>query len=157
MQVYWDAHRHRVAPASYAAFSAQIEQGRLKPMAGRIHGIDVLPGGLSVHIGARGSALVESLEVSHIINCTGPNSNLARVDDRLIVQLRKMGLIRLDSLGLGICVDESLSVLDQHAVPVKWLSYVGPMLKAQFWEATAVPELRRYARDLAVRVAAEIG
>ena len=157
MQVYWDAHRHRVAPASYAAFSAQIEQGRLKPMAGRIHGIDVLPGGLSVHIGARGSALVESLEVSHIINCTGPNSNLARVDDRLIVQLRKVGLIRLDSLGLGICVDESLSVLDQHAVPVKWLSYVGPMLKAQFWEATAVPELRRYARDLAVRVAAEIG
>jgi hypothetical protein len=31
------------------------------------------------------------------------------------------------------------------------------MLKAQFWEATAVPELRRYARDLALRVAAKIG
>ncbi|WP_426234022.1 FAD/NAD(P)-binding protein [Pseudomonas sp. TWP3-2] len=157
LQVYWDAHRHRVAPASYAGFSALIEQGRLKPMAGRIHNIEVLPGGLRVHIGVRGSTAVESVEVSHIINCTGPNSNLARVDDRLIVQLRQAGLIRLDRLGLGICVDQSLSVLNQHAAPLSWLSYVGPMLKAQFWEATAVPELRKYARDLAVRVAEKVG
>jgi len=157
VQVYWDAHRHRVAPASYAAFSAQLELGRLKPMAGRIQDIEVLPNGLRVQVGQRGTAAVESLDVSHIINCTGPNSNLARVDDRLIVQLRQSGLIRLDKLGLGVCVDEALSVQDEHGAPVSWLSYVGPMLKAQFWEATAVPELRRYARDLALRVAAKIG
>jgi uncharacterized NAD(P)/FAD-binding protein YdhS len=155
--VYWDAHRHRVAPASYAAFSAQLEQGRLKPMAGRIQNIEVLPNGLRVQVGLRGTGVVESLDVSHIINCTGPNSNLARVDDRLIAQLRQAGLIRLDELGLGICVDEDLSVEDEHGVPVSWLSYVGPMLKARFWEATAVPELRRYARDLALRVAAKVG
>jgi len=157
VQVYWDAHRHRVAPASYAAFSAQLEQGRLKPMAGRIQNIEVLPNGLRVQVGLRGTGVVESLDVSHIINCTGPNSNLARVDDRLIAQLRQAGLIRLDELGLGICVDEDLSVEDEHGVPVSWLSYVGPMLKARFWEATAVPELRRYARDLALRVAAKVG
>ncbi|MDH1256824.1 MULTISPECIES: FAD/NAD(P)-binding protein [Pseudomonas] len=157
VQVYWDAHRHRVAPASYAAFSAQMAQGRLKPVAGRIQDIEALPNGLRVQVGVRGTATIESLEVSHIINCTGPNSNLARVDDRLISQLRQAGLIRLDTLGLGICVDEALSVQDAQGDPVSWLSYVGPMLKAQYWEATAVPELRRYARDLARRIAAKIG
>jgi uncharacterized NAD(P)/FAD-binding protein YdhS len=126
-------------------------------MAGRIHNIEVLSSGLRVQVGVRGATTVESVDVSHVINCTGPNSNLARVDDRLIVQLRQAGLIRLDNLGLGICVDESRSVLEQHGAPVSWLSYVGPMLKAQFWEATAVPELRAYARDLALRVAAKVG
>ncbi|QXI16348.1 FAD/NAD(P)-binding protein [Pseudomonas hamedanensis] len=157
LQVYWDAHRHRVAPASYAAFSALIEQGQLKPMAGRIENIEVLTDGLRVHVRKRGRTAAEPVDVSHVINCTGPNSNLARVDDRLIVHLRHKGLIQLDSLGLGICVDESLSVLDQHGERVDWLSYVGPMLKAKFWEATAVPELRKYARGLALRVNATVG
>lgn len=156
LQVYWDAHRHRVAPASYAAFSEQIEQGRLRPIAGRIRTIEVLENGLRIEIALRGASKLEAVQVSHIINCTGPNSNLARVEDRLIVQLRQAGLIRLDSLGLGICVDDSLSVQDCHGEPVAWLSYVGPMLKAQFWEATAVPELRKYAKDLALRVAAKM-
>lgn len=156
LQVYWDAHRHRVAPASYSAFSAQIEQGRLKPMAGRINNIEALSDGLRIHVGGRGGVAIDPVQVSHIINCTGPNSNLARVDDRLIVQLLQAGLIQMDNLGLGICVDESLSVLDRHGVPVSWLTYVGPMLKAQYWEATAVPELRKYARDLAVRVATKV-
>lgn len=156
LQVYWDAHRHRVAPESFKAFSAQIEQGRLRPMAGRIQSIERLAKGLRVHVEQRGKSTVETVDVSHVINCTGPNSNLARVDDRLIAQLRQAGLIKLDSLGLGIRVDESLCVLDAHGNTVPWLSYVGPMLKAQFWEATAVPELRKYAKDLALRVATSI-
>lgn len=152
-QIYWDAHRHRVAPASFAVFADRIKQGRLLPLAGRIHGIQVSHDGLTVQVGLRGSCAIKSIEVSHVINCTGPNSNLARVDDQLIVQLRKAGLIQLDSLGLGICVDKSLSVRDVDGVPSTWLSYVGPMLKAQFWEATAVPELRVYAKNLAARIA----
>lgn len=156
-QIYWDAHRHRVAPASFATFAARIKERKLLPMAGRIRGIDVQPDGLRVQVGLRGSDAVESIEVSHIINCTGPNSNLALVDDQLIVQLRKAGLIQLDPFGLGICVDKSLAVRDSNGVPSTWLSYVGPMLKAQFWEATAVPELRVYAKTLAVRIAASLG
>ncbi|MCU7248696.1 FAD/NAD(P)-binding protein [Pseudomonas koreensis] len=156
LQVYWDAHRHRVAPASYAAFSEQIAQGRLRHMAGRIRSIEPVTEALRIQIAKRGCDSVESVEVSHIINCTGPNSNLARVEDRLIVQLREAGLIRLDSLGLGVCVDDSLAALNAQGVASTWLSYVGPMLKAQFWEATAVPELRVYARDLAKRIAVKI-
>ncbi|WP_095112932.1 FAD/NAD(P)-binding protein [Pseudomonas sp. Irchel 3H7] len=155
LQVYWDAHRHRVAPASYAAFSEQIEQGRLRPMAGRICDIAPMHDGLRVHVAMRGAESVKAIDVSHIINCTGPNSNLARVEDRLIVQLCEAGLIQPDTLELGVCVDESLAARNSHGVGTPWLSYVGPMLKAQFWEATAVPELRVYARDLAKRITAK--
>jgi uncharacterized NAD(P)/FAD-binding protein YdhS len=36
--------------------------------------------------------------------------------------------------------------------PVPTLYYVGPFLKARDWEATAVPELREYARALAAHL-----
>ena len=36
------------------------------------------------------------------------------------------------------------------------LHYVGPMLKAPWWEAIAIPELRVHARDAAMRVLAAV-
>jgi uncharacterized NAD(P)/FAD-binding protein YdhS len=39
---------------------------------------------------------------------------------------------------------------------VEWLHYIGPMLKSDFWEATAVPELRQHAKALAVDLAKKI-
>jgi uncharacterized NAD(P)/FAD-binding protein YdhS len=36
---------------------------------------------------------------------------------------------------------------DGTAVP--WLRYLGPLLRATYWEATAVPELRGHAAHLA--------
>jgi uncharacterized NAD(P)/FAD-binding protein YdhS len=157
VQIYWDVHRHRVAPASFSAFSEQIQNGRIRPLAGRIRGITPLEGRMQLEVGLRGTGSIELIEVCHIINCTGPNSNLANVQDRLIDHLRRTGLIQPDNLGIGICVDESLAIMDESGVASTWLSYIGPMLKGKYWEATAVPELRVFARDLAARITAKMG
>jgi uncharacterized NAD(P)/FAD-binding protein YdhS len=47
-------------------------------------------------------------------------------------------------------------VLDSRLRAVQNLWYVGPLLKGTLWEATAVPELRVHARQLAVTLLAQM-
>lgn len=153
VQPYWDVHRHRVAPESHRRLEVALASGSIKQLAGRIKAVEPLADGLRVSIQRRGSRKIDQFEVSRVINCTGPNSDLRRVDDALIVQMLEDGLLQLDPHGLGLHVDERLAVRNFQGVPSKWLSYVGPMLKADHWEATAVPELRQHAKFLAARLA----
>lgn len=153
LQPYWDVHRHRVAPETYKRFQEALASGRIKPMAGRIKAMDPGAEGMRVSIQRRGGERIEQIDVAQVINCTGPNSNLHRVNDRLIVQLCDEGLVQPDPHGLGLRVDGRLAVKSVEGVASSWLSYVGPMLKADFWEATAVPELRQKAKLLACRLA----
>lgn len=146
-------HRHRVAPETYDRFIEASGSGRIVSLAGRIMGI--APGGEGVQVSfqRRGTDQIEHIDVSKVINCTGPNSNLRHVDDPLITQLRDEGLLQPDTLGLGLHVDERLAVKNAEGDALPWLSYIGPMLKADLWEATAVPELRELAKSLACRLA----
>uniref|UniRef100_UPI0035CD1D01 FAD/NAD(P)-binding protein n=1 Tax=Pseudomonas chlororaphis TaxID=587753 RepID=UPI0035CD1D01 len=152
LQPYWDVHRHRVAPETYNRFQEALTSGRIISIAGRIKVISPEGEGVRVSIQRRGSDQIEHVDVSQVINCTGPNSNLRYVNDRLITQLRGEGLIQPDTLGLGLHVDERLAVKNAAGDASSWLFYIGPMLKADFWEATAVPELRELAKTLACRL-----
>jgi uncharacterized NAD(P)/FAD-binding protein YdhS len=46
-------------------------------------------------------------------------------------------------------VDPDYRVLDREGQASARLYYIGPLLKARDWEATAVPELRVHAQRLA--------
>lgn len=155
VQPYWDAHRHRVAPDSYAVFGAALARGQIQLRAGHLVNVEQTDEGALVTVRTRGGQETEQLRVSRIINCTGPNGNPALVNDGLIKQLRADGFIQPDTLGLGIEVDQQLRTRDIQGNSVPWLSYVGPMLKGCFWEATAVPELREHAARLVGRLLAE--
>ncbi|WP_456023012.1 FAD/NAD(P)-binding protein [Pseudomonas protegens] len=153
LQPYWDVHRHRVAPETHERFLEALGSGRIISLAGRIKEISPEGKGVRVSFQRRGSHQTEYIDVGQVINCTGPNSNLRYVDDRLITQLRDEGLLLPDLLGLGLHVDEHLAVKNADGNISTWLSYIGPMLKADLWEATAVPELRELAKNLACRLA----
>ncbi|WP_454868826.1 FAD/NAD(P)-binding protein [Pseudomonas farris] len=152
VQPYWDVHRHRVAPVAYQRFEEAVLAGQIYSVAGRIQKVSSNAGKISVDVRLRGEDRLQQLTVVRVINCTGPNTNLRRVDDMLITQLREDGLIQSDPLGLGLVVDERLAVKDANGNGSTWLHYIGPMLKANFWEATAVPELRQHAKVLASRL-----
>lgn len=152
VQPYWDVHRHRVAPAAYKRFEEAVTSGQIYSLAGRIQRVSPDSAGLTIDIQLRGEERVEQIVVARVINCTGPNTNLRRVDDGLITQLRAEGLVQLDPFGLGLSVDEQLAVKAADGEVSFWLHYIGPMLKADFWEATAVPELRQHAKSLASRL-----
>ena len=90
-----------------------------------------------------------------MINCTGPDTDLTRVRDPLIVSLRDAGLIRPDELGLGLDTDGEGRVVAADGQVDGRLTLVGPLRKGGLWEHTAVPELRVEAKRVADRLAAE--
>jgi uncharacterized NAD(P)/FAD-binding protein YdhS len=104
----------------------------------------------------RGRRSEERISAQWVVNCTGPDTNLAQCDDPLIEALRTRGIIRPDELGLGIeSTPEALAVgRDGH--PVGGLYIAGPLRKADYWEQTAIPELRVEVAALATCLVAAV-
>lgn len=152
LQPYWDTHRHRIAPICAQALANALEEKKAEVVAGHILAIKRVARGAEVSIRRRKNQAVDVEVFDRVINCTGPCTDVERLDDRLIRDLLNKALITADPLKLGIMVDPDYHPLDTSGTPSTWLSYVGPMLRAQLWEATAVPELRKHARSLASKL-----
>jgi uncharacterized NAD(P)/FAD-binding protein YdhS len=152
---HWEVLRHRCAPAAHDAFSALQAEGRLTLAAARLAAATAVDGGVQVTLRLRGGGS-RTATVQTIVNCTGPSTDVRRSGSPLVAGLLDAGLLQADALGLGLLADASLHVLDAAGQPVPWLRYVGPLLKARDWEATAVPELRVHALSLARDMAATL-
>jgi uncharacterized NAD(P)/FAD-binding protein YdhS len=58
-------------------------------------------------------------------------------------------LLAADPLGLGVVTNDRFEAIARDGRAVRGLHVLGPLLRAQLWEITAVPELRVAARALA--------
>ncbi len=152
VQPYWDAHRHRLAPALHQRLAEAVASGAVRTFAARV--IECEAGGSGVHVTLRrrGAAHTEALRVGAIINCTGPCADPRHTGNPLVEQLLRDGLMRTDRLGLGLEVAGDGALIDRDGRASDALFYIGPWLKATYWEATAVPDLRRFALALARRL-----
>jgi len=146
---FWDVHRHRLAPAAQMRFEYLRRSGNLRVVTGRLRALRATPGGAEILIESRQDAGPERFEVGAVVNCTGPNYDFAAIAVPLVAQLREAGLCRPDALGLGLDLDADYQLIDRAGAVVQGLYYIGPMLKAQYWEAIAVPELRVHAQQVA--------
>jgi uncharacterized NAD(P)/FAD-binding protein YdhS len=149
LQPYWDVHRHRAAPQISAAVDALAGEGRLRVVAGRLVRVDAGPDGVVAALRRRGARTVEEVRVGAVVNCTGPSGNVAALREPFLDSLLRQGLITPCPLGLGIRTAPGYALRDAagNASPV--LFHTGPLLKADHWESTAVPELRVHAARLA--------
>lgn len=148
-RAYWEVLRHRCAPSAHDAYQRLVDAGGLTVQAARIANVQALADGLQVRLRPRDGSAPRELRVHHIINCTGPSADLQRCPSPLVRGLLDSGQLCPDPLGLGLAVNQDYAVLDREGRPSPLLSYIGPLLKARDWEATAVPELRLHARRLA--------
>jgi uncharacterized NAD(P)/FAD-binding protein YdhS len=153
---YWDTHRHRAAPAIFKRIRAALDSGQLSVLQGRLVDAVAQDGaGVQVTWKPRGTVQALTSSCAAVVNCTGPSSDLRRVRDPLIAYLRDSGALSIDPLALGLEVDADYRVLRQDGTTLAAVRYVGPLLKAQLWEATAVPELRMHASRLVDRLMGE--
>lgn len=149
LQPHWDALRHRCAPSAHEEHASLVQSERLESIAARLVHLRKLASGIEVTLRPRGGNALITRRVQTIINCTGPSSDLSRSGSPLIEQLLAEGLISGDEFGLGLRVDDQYRTLSPQGGSTSWLRYIGPLLKAQLWEVTAVPELRVHAQRLA--------
>jgi len=146
---YWDVHRHQLPPTVQQELSAALEQGALRVSAGRVMGMRDEAELAVLDVRPRGSKASIELRAAWVVNCTGSCASPRRAAVPLVQQLLADGLMHADALGLGVETGADCAVLGANGQPTPGLYYIGPWLRAGFWEATAVPELRQFAAAIA--------
>lgn len=157
LRAYWDTHRHRCAPELADLLTTELVGGRLSVHRGRVQAYEPKPDGVDVFWRPRGKSHVESGRYARVINCTGPAGDTRLLEEPLIANLRSAGRLTPDRDGLGVLVDSSYRLTDRFGHIHPALYYVGPLLRAQYWEATAVPELRQHVAALCASLLSEFG
>jgi uncharacterized NAD(P)/FAD-binding protein YdhS len=149
LRPWWDVHRHRIAPEIAGRLADMEREGRLRFKAGRLLSADAD----GVRWRPRGSAEVRRIEATRIINCTGPQGDVARAGERLLDNLLKAGRIRPDACQVGIDVDRTNRVLDAQGRACDSLLAIGPMTRGAWWEIIAVPDIRVQLAEVARQLA----
>jgi uncharacterized NAD(P)/FAD-binding protein YdhS/predicted metal-dependent enzyme (double-stranded beta helix superfamily) len=149
LKPYWEIVRHRVAPATLEASARMRDAGTLKLGKGSLSRLERLPDHRYQAEWRHASFGKAQGVFDHVINATGFSARLAGSASPLLRQLHQNGWIREDEIGLGIDTSSDYCVVNQNGAVLPNLFYVGPMLRARYWECTAVPELRLRAAEAA--------
>jgi uncharacterized NAD(P)/FAD-binding protein YdhS len=146
---YWDVHRHRLAPSIGKKIEEMQQRGSIECIAGRIASAHMQGKVIHIRYRDRGNQEMKSLEVGAIIQCTGPNYDLSTVPDPLIQSLKRRNYLQQDVLNIGLETSSCYQLQGSGHPRQQHLYYIGPMLKARYWESIAVPELWAHVQRLA--------
>jgi uncharacterized NAD(P)/FAD-binding protein YdhS len=138
---HWEVHRHRMAPQTARRLWDAFRSGQLARRKGRLMTIEDDGADLVVHYRSRDGRM-HYLRVAHVINSSGPQCDISRVDHPLLKSALQQGLARSDPLGLGLEVASDFRLLGANGKTVPGLMALGPIARGRSWELTAVPELR---------------
>jgi len=141
----WNVHRHRMAPAAQVVLGAWREIGRLEILAARCSSIERRLGGFIVRYRRKGSEQREMLRPALVVNCIGPEYDVARIDHPLFKNLLRRRLIVRSPVG-GIVARDKVIAEGRNDGR---LFAIGPLLIGELLETTAVPELRELAKHVA--------
>lgn len=149
---WWNIHRHRVAPDIYDRFQHLRQQGVIDFHAGYLKTLADADDKIDIGYRKRGSRETCVLTVDWIINCTGmERAGLAH--SPLLQEMHRQGLVVADPLGLGISIDPNSRALNSDGTVQPNLFAVGALTAGQFWEITAVPDIRAQAEQVATYIA----
>ena len=174
---YWDIHRHRLPSQTLARMNHLRRHQKLNVHAGRLLKFEIVSAAEAGHTPdanaeantsaprtkvrvtwrPRGEDTPQTMLVDRVINCTGPDYSIRRSRDPLIRSLMNQGLAVPDALSLGVRTGSYGALINAEGHAATNLFYVGPMLRADHWEATAAQELRGYAERLAGYLSAPVG
>jgi uncharacterized NAD(P)/FAD-binding protein YdhS len=154
---YWDVHRHRLPNETLAKLKYLRQRQKFHVHAGRFLNFETVGNKVRVTWKARGAHEPQTMLVDRVVNCTGPDYNVHRSRDPLLRSLLSQGLAVSDPLNLGIRTGSYGALVDAQGRAATNLFYVGPMLRADHWEATAAQELLGHAERLAGYLSAPVG
>jgi uncharacterized NAD(P)/FAD-binding protein YdhS len=152
LAAHWDVHRHRVAPEIDDLLQSRLRDGRLVVTAGRLVSVKECDGHIAVTFQRRGESRDETLAAGRVINCTGPARDIRFSTSKLMQSILANGVGRPGPLALGLDVSDCGAVIDKDGRVQNAIYAIGPLLKDQLWETTAVRELRTQASELARRL-----
>ncbi|WP_419815901.1 FAD/NAD(P)-binding protein [Glacieibacterium sp.] len=153
LRPWWDVHRHRLAPAVAATIERMRARGQLSIVAGKPSRFEASGTGIDVGWRPRGASELQTLHARRVVNCTGPQGDLARSTEPLLRGLIASGHARADANRLGLDVDSQSRLVGADGTPHPRLFGLGPMTRGAFWEIVAVPDIRTQVWTVARRLA----
>jgi len=147
---FWEVHRHRLPTSVADRLGALVRAGQLTIHAGRVSRLITSNDQVIAHFRPRGRSAESQLTAREVVNCTGPDYDISTSSEGLWRSLLNRGLVTQDALKLGIETSTTGALVTRDGSVSTQLFYVGPMLRARYWEATAVGELREHAERLAL-------
>ena len=149
LRPFWDTSRFRIAPQVDDVITRRIADGTLTIRAASIRASATQGDDLAVDLRARRSRNWERTAFDAIVIATGPAHGSVFATNPLLGQVGDAGLARPDPLGLGIDVDRGGRAIGRDGVAAGSLFVAGPLARGTFGELMGVPDLARYARNIA--------
>ena len=152
---WWNIHRHRISPAVHTRFDALVRDGTVAIHAGFLERLEAKGSGIAVDYRPRGTHRSVTLSADWIVNSTGME-RAGIGHSPLLMEMQRQGFVQQDPLGLGIAVDDRSRVVDAGGAADGRLYAVGSLTAGQFWEITAVPDIRQQANDIIEEIVGRI-
>jgi uncharacterized NAD(P)/FAD-binding protein YdhS len=143
---YWNVIRHRMPEKNYNLIK-ELQKSQLDFITGNI--VSIEDGRrIKVTYFNKTTRVNDEIYVDAIINCIGPESNYKRLNMPLIQNLFERGTIKQNETGISIKTD-GWHIVDVDNKPNQQLLAIGPLLKGELFESTAVPELKIQSSQMA--------
>ncbi len=145
---YWNAHRHRMAPAASQLLARLTAAGSLRMVAGRTQEVTATGETIRVTIRVRGTDERMAIDAGRLINCSGPEHDFTKLANPLVTSLLSSGMIAPNPLGIGLQVAPNGSLIGSDGAASPRLFALGPVRYGTLIETTAVPEIRKQVHEL---------
>jgi len=146
---YWEIIRSRIPPESDEVIKKLISSGQLRIIPGRVVDLKENLNSLEIYFLVRGETDLHNEAADFIINCCGPESDYNRIDDLLVKNLMKKGMIRPGPVNFGIDALADGSVIGKDGAASDKFFTIGPPMRGVLFETIAAPEIRVQAEQLA--------
>ena len=149
----WGLARHRIPQHVQDRILDLRLNNKLFIYAGKLKNMTELNGEVLVEFYDKKEGNLKQVKVGRVINCTGPETNLEKINNLFLQQALQKGLLMQDELKLGIDADPVTFEVKNNASQFQSNLYtLGGNLKGVLWESTAVNELRDQALALALHI-----
>lgn len=149
----WGVARHRIALHTHDKIQQLRIDGRLNIRAGTILNLEDSAEGALLRYWDKRAHAERTLRAVRVINCTGPETNLEKMEDSFLARCLQQGVLCQDELKLGIEADpKSYRVTRRGGTLHNNLFTIGSTLKGVLWESTAISELRVQASCVAAAI-----
>ena len=141
----WNTIRHRKPTQNGERLQELVDKGQLIYLKGRISDFAISDN--IIRIEYQTKEYIKNLSVNTIINCIGPESSYKRIEMPLLKNLFSSGVIRSNESDMSISV-KNWRVISNNSISQENLYAIGPLLKGELFESTAIPEIRVQAEKL---------
>ena len=152
LRALWDVHRFRIAPQIAAVLDRRVAEGTLAYRAASMTGAERVDGRIGVTLRPRRQHTQAIETFDRVVVTTGPaHAGIFRTNTA-IAALGRMGLVRLDPIGLGLATDSQGRAVGTSGRPTDSIFVSGPLARGSVGELMGIPEVTAHAE----RIAAEI-